>query len=159
MAKYIRPNPLKNTVTRHFAMKLSTSARVDFYWFERQTRACSWALGRYRGGGVMPQQNRRSTSGASSQASPPAQVLPPLLYLTPYGIPRWLRLRRLLPPLVYPPCGILPLLPCGILSVGGYSGEPQRYSRVGSRRHRWRNGPAQTAKLGIDALTCMVSAV
>jgi len=31
MAKYIRRKQLeKQTVTRHFAMKLSTSARVDF---------------------------------------------------------------------------------------------------------------------------------
>jgi len=42
MAKYIRPKSLeKKTVTRHFAMQWSTSARVDFYLLERQTRACS----------------------------------------------------------------------------------------------------------------------
>jgi len=42
MENYISPTQLeKNTVIRHFAMKLSTSARVDFYVLERQTRACS----------------------------------------------------------------------------------------------------------------------
>jgi len=43
MAKYIRPKQLaKQTVIRQFAMKWSTSARVDFYLVERQTRACSY---------------------------------------------------------------------------------------------------------------------
>jgi len=42
MAKYIRPTQLeKTTVTRDFAMKWSTSARVGFYLLERQTKACS----------------------------------------------------------------------------------------------------------------------
>jgi len=44
MAKYIRREQLeKKTVTRHFAMKWSTSARVDFYLLERQIRACSYS--------------------------------------------------------------------------------------------------------------------
>jgi len=39
MAKYIRRTRLeKKTVIRHFANKWSTSARVDFYLLERQTR-------------------------------------------------------------------------------------------------------------------------
>jgi len=42
MAKYIRPHQLeKKTVTRHFAIKWSMFARVDFYLLERKTRACS----------------------------------------------------------------------------------------------------------------------
>jgi len=32
----------EKTVLRHFAMKWSTSARVDIYLLERQTRACSY---------------------------------------------------------------------------------------------------------------------
>ena len=44
MAKYIRPTQLeKKSVIRHFAMKWSTSARVDFCLLERQTRACSYS--------------------------------------------------------------------------------------------------------------------
>jgi len=43
MAKCVRRTQFENkTVTRHFAMKWSTSARVDFYLLERQTRACSY---------------------------------------------------------------------------------------------------------------------
>jgi len=46
MAKYIRLTQFeKKTVTRNFAMKWSTSARVDFYILDRQTRACSYARG------------------------------------------------------------------------------------------------------------------
>jgi len=45
MAKYIRPKQLeKQTVTCHFAMQWSTSARVDFYSLEKQTRACSYLV-------------------------------------------------------------------------------------------------------------------
>jgi len=43
MDKYIRPTQVeKKTVTRHFAMKWSTSAHGDCYLLERQTRACSY---------------------------------------------------------------------------------------------------------------------
>jgi len=42
MAKTCRLTQLeKQTVVRHFAMKWSTSARVNFYLLESQTRACS----------------------------------------------------------------------------------------------------------------------
>jgi len=42
MADYIRRKQSeKKTATRHFAMKWSTSARVDCYLLEKQTRACS----------------------------------------------------------------------------------------------------------------------
>jgi len=47
MAKYIRIRPTqleKKTLIRHFAMKWSTSARVDFYLLERQTSACSYTV-------------------------------------------------------------------------------------------------------------------
>jgi len=45
MAISITPNLLEETtVTRHFAMKWSTSAHVDVHLLERQTRACSLEL-------------------------------------------------------------------------------------------------------------------
>ena len=43
MAKYTRPTQLeKQTVIRPFANKWSTSARVDLYLLEKQTRAYSY---------------------------------------------------------------------------------------------------------------------
>jgi len=49
MAEYIRRKQLeKTTVTRHFAIKWSTSARVDFFLLERQTRACSYRRVKHR---------------------------------------------------------------------------------------------------------------
>jgi len=42
MAKQVKPPQIeKTTVTSHFAMKWLTSARVEFYLLDRQTRACS----------------------------------------------------------------------------------------------------------------------